>query len=219
MRASGWRGRASRWLILATAISFSAPMSRAQTATTDAPPATESKPGIRFDYHFPTGKQRLHTFLSGTLGIRASLQSALLAATNHFDNAPPEWGPGARGYGRRVASQFGRLAIKNGIEYGLGTAFRRDTEYRRCECTGILRRLRHAVSADFVARRQDGSRTFTMIKVASYYGGGMIPMVWYPPRNSALRDGLRLGTMSFAFGTGMNVLREFWPQIRTLFRR
>ncbi len=219
MHTCSWSRRALWWLVPVAVMSFSFQTGRAQTATPEEERVAAFKPGIRLESAFPTGQQRFRTFLSESFGIRSSLESAVLAGVNHFNNSPPEWGQGAGGYGRRLAGQFGRSVVKHGIEYGLGAVLHQDPTYRRCECTGFLRRLGHAVTADFFARRPDGSRTFTIIKLASSYGGGMIPMAWYPNRYSAAGDGFRLGTMSFAFSTGTNIIREFWPQIRTLFNR
>jgi hypothetical protein len=44
-------------------------------------------------------------------------------------------------------------------------------------------------------------------------------MAWYPDRYTATGDGVRLGTHSLVIGTGANIIREFWPEIRRFFRR
>lgn len=172
-----------------------------------------------WDYHFPTNRQRIHVFLRDTVGPKALLQSAFVAGTRHFANDPPEWRQGTEGYARRLASRIGGLAIQNSVELGLGMAMQQDLEYRRCDCNGFLHRTGHALAATFTARTRDGRSTFTMVKVASRYAGAMISTAWYPDHYTAWGDGARLGTVSIASGTALNVIREFWPEIRRLFRR
>jgi hypothetical protein len=206
-------------MVPAAWMSFGTQLVLAQMPASAAQPTTEAAAAIHSDFHFPTGQERFHAYLRDTFGPGALLQSAFVAGTNHFDNDPPEWRQGAQGYGRRFASRFGRFTIQKSIEYGLGTVLRQDTSYRRCECSGFLRRMSHALSSNFIARKRDGSRTLTIAKVAGYYGSGMISTAWYPDRYTATGDGVRLGTLSLVSGTGVNVIREFWPEIRRFFRR
>jgi len=200
-------------------MSFGTRMILAQTPSTREQPEAEATASIRSDFRFPTSRERFDAYLKDTFGPGALLQSALAAGTNHFVDDPPEWRQGVQGYSRRFASRFGRFAIQESMEFGLATVLRQDTSYRRCECGGFLRRMSHALSSNFIARKRDGSTTFTIAKVASYYGAGMISTAWYPDRYTATGDGVRLGTISLVSGTGASVIREFWPEIRRLFRR
>ena len=73
-------------------------------------------------------------------------------------------GVGARpeGYSRRFGSDFGIAAISTTTRYALSEAFKEDTLYYRCECKGVLPRLRHAVISTLTARRgEDGHRVFS----------------------------------------------------------
>jgi hypothetical protein len=205
---------ASWWLAPVALILFSVHMAQGQTPDVDDKQAL-----IPLDYHFPTNGQRIRAGLRDTFGPRALLVSALVAGTHHLANDPPEWRQGTEGYGRRLASRVGRLAIQNSMELGLGVALQQDLRYRRCDCDGFLRRTGHALISNFTAHTRDGRRTFTIAKVASRYAGAMISTAWYPDRYTAGGDGVRLGTLSIASGTLLNVVREFWPDIRRLFRR
>ena len=111
------------------------------------------------------------------------------------------------------------MAIQNGIELGLGTALQQDLGYRHCNCHGILRRTGHAFISNFTAYTRDGRTTFAPAKAASRYAGAMISTAWYPDRYTAGGDGVRIGTLSMASGTVLNILCEFWPDIRRFFGR
>lgn len=203
------------WLLAPVAlISFGVRMARGQTQNPN-----DNRALVFSENHFPTNRQRIRAYLRETLGPSAFLQSAFVAGTHQFANNPPEWRQGTGGYNRRLASRFGQLAIQNSIELGLGMALRQDLGYRRCDCRGVLRRTGHALISNFTAGTRDGGSTFTAVKVASRYAGAVVSTTWYPDRYSAWGDGVRLGTLSVASGTVLNVVREFWPEIRRLFRR
>ena len=75
------------------------------------------------------------------------MTGALFAAgINQLGNAPPEWGEGAEGFGKRFGSDFAIAAVGTTTRYGLAQAFKEDTLYYRCECRGVLPRMSHAVT-------------------------------------------------------------------------
>ncbi len=212
---NGNRPRARATLLAAAGLlSITVQMAHGQT-----PGGNEKRASFAWDYRFPTNRERLGDFLRDTTGPGAFLQSAFIAGTHHLANAPPEWGRGIEGYNRRLANQFGRTAIQNGILLGLGAALKQDLRYQRCSCSGFLRRTGHALLSDFTARTPDGRQTFTLAKAAGIYAGATISSSWYPDRYTAIGDGIRLGNVSIASSTLMNLAREFWPEIRRLLHR
>ena len=70
------------------------------------------------------------------------------------DKSPPEWDQGVEGFGKRFGSDFAIAAIGTTTRYGLAEAFKEDTLYYRCECSGPFPRLRHAVISTFTGRRR-----------------------------------------------------------------
>ncbi len=204
----------SRWLLPLVLLSPGAQIARGQTQDTDAEAAMTPR-----DYRFPANRQRIRDYVRDTFGSGALAKSALAAGADHFANDPSEWRQGTEGYNRRLASRFGRLAIQNSMELGLGMALQSDFRYRRCDCHGFLRRASHALVSNFTARTRNGGRTFFPARIASQYAGAMIATAWYPDRYTARGDGVREGTSSVVASLGVNVLREFWPEIRRFFHR
>ncbi len=198
----------------AALLSFTVQMAHGQT-----PGENEKRASFALDYRFPTNRERIGDFLRDTTGPGAFFQSVFIAGTHHLVNAPTEWGRGIEGYHRRLANQFGRTAIQNSIQLGLGAALKQDLRYRRCSCSGFLRRTGHALLSNFTARTPDGRQTFTLAKAAGIYAGATISTSWYPDRYTAIGDGIRLGNASMASSTLMNIAREFWPEIRRLLHR
>ncbi len=204
----------SRWLLQVLLLSVGARAVQAQTQDTDTESAT-----LPLDYRFPTDRHRVRDFLQDTLGSGALAKSAFAAGADHFANDPPEWRQGTKAYSRRLASRFGRLAIQNSVELGLGVVLHKDMKYRRCDCEGFLRRTSHALVSSFTVGTRNGGRILLPAKIASQYAGAIISTAWYPDRYTAGGDGVRAGTLSVASTIGLNVLREFWPDIRRFFRR
>jgi hypothetical protein len=137
--------------------------------------------------------------------------AAFAAGINQWSNAPPEWGQGAEGYGKRLGSDFGIAAIGTTTRYGLAEAFREDTLYYRCECSSSFPRLRHAVISTLMGRRgENGHRVFSFSALAAPYAGSMIAVhSWYPDRFDA-KDAFRMGNYSLLGYMGGNIALEFF---------
>jgi hypothetical protein len=46
----------------------------------------------------------------------------------------------------------------------------------------------------------------------------MLPILWYPDRYSPLKDGFRRGSQELGFVVGTNLIAEFSPELKRLFR-
>src|SRR5208337_2916518 len=102
-------------------------------------------------YLRPTEKTKIENYLFDAFGPYPAAGATLAAGISQAYNTPPEWKQGAKGYGKRFGSDFGIAAISTTTRYGLAEAFREDTLYYRCECKGVLPRLRHAVISTLTA--------------------------------------------------------------------
>jgi hypothetical protein len=137
--------------------------------------------------------------------------AGVAAGINQWSNSPPEWGQGVSGFGKRFGSDFGIAAIGTSTRYGLAEAFREDTLYYRCECSGPLPRLRHAVISTLIGRHgEDGHRVFSFSALAAPYAGSMIAVyAWYPDRFGA-KDAFRMGNYTLLANFGGNIALEFF---------
>lgn len=182
-------------------------------AVTD--PATSDK-----DYKPLTAKERTDYLLRETIaspGIYfASFGSAIGEQTS---NKPPEWKQGAKGYFHRVGSQFGAFAISRTIDNAGAAALGYDPRYIRSGNKGFPKRFAHAIAWSFLT--YDGKRNirFNAPVVAGAYGGAMISTLWYPDRFSPLRDGFRKGNIEIGVHVGVNVIKEFSPELKRVFRK
>jgi hypothetical protein len=136
---------------------------------------------------------------------------ATAAGVNQWTNSPPEWDQGIEGYSKRFGSNFGIEAVSVTTRYGLAQAFRQDTLYYRCECSGVFPRLRHAVVSTLTGRQgEDGHRVFSIPALVAPYAGTMAAVYgWYPSRYGA-QDAFRMGNYNLLLNVGGNIGLEFF---------
>lgn len=161
-------------------------------------------------YTRPTQKIKLRNYIFDAIGPYPIVGAAVAAGINQASNDTPEWKQGAEGYGKRFASDLGIAAVSTTTRYALAEAFKEDTLYYRCECKGVLPRLRHAVISTLTSRRgDDGHRVFSFPALVAPYAGTMTAVyAWYPGRYNA-KDGFRMGNYSLLGYVGGNIALEF----------
>ena len=209
--------RGLRSLLLAIAcLSMLLPLTLAQSSAgsnSSSNAALPATPQPAPAYTRPSETIKFHNYLFDAFGPYPIVGAAIAAGINQADNAPPEWGQGGEGYGKRFGSNFGILAISTSTRYGLAELFREDTLYYRCECKGFLPRLGHALISTFTARRgDDGHRVFSIPSLVAPYAGTLVGVYsWYPDRYNGM-DAFRLGNYSLIGYAAQNVGMEFFYQ-------
>jgi hypothetical protein len=162
-------------------------------------------------YVRPTQKIMVNNYLFDAFGPYPIAVSALAAGIGQFSNAPPEWNQGVKGYSKRLGSDFGIALVSTTTRYGLSEAFKQDAMYYRCECSGVLPRLRHALISTLTARYgDDGHRVFSIPALVGPYAGSMTATYgWYPDRYGA-KDAFRTGNYNLLTYAGGNIVLEFF---------
>jgi hypothetical protein len=180
-----------------------------------------SKPEIMdldLKYHRPSERDKLRNYAFDSFGPYAFLGSAFSAGIAQGDTSsnaqnagiPPDWGQGWNSYGARFGSDFGINLVTQTARYSLAEAFRQDTIFYRCACTGFLPRLKHALISTVTARKgDDGHRVFSLpALVAPYAGTEAAVLLWYPRRYEPM-DGFRMGNYNLLAQVGLNLALEF----------
>ena len=165
---------------------------------------------LELSYVRPTQKTMLRNYGFDAFGPYPIVGAGLIAAFHQESNAPPEWNQGVEGYSKRFGSDFGIALVGTTTRYGLAEAFKEDTLYYRCECTGFLPRLSHAALSTLTARRgEDGHRVFSIPALVAPYAGSMTAVYgWYPNRYGA-KDAFRTGNYSLLVYMAGNISLEF----------
>jgi hypothetical protein len=213
-------------LVAAALLTVLSVTARSQTlvAVPAAPPSTESN-AISVQpsspYARPTQRTMARNYVFDAFGPYPIAGALFTAGINQFGNSPPEWNQGVEGYSKRFGSDYGIAAVGTTARYALAEAFKEDTLYYRCECSGVLPRLRHAAISTLTARRgEDGHRVFSFPALVAPYVGSMTAVYgWYPNRFGA-KDAFRTGNYSMlAFVAGNISLEFFYSGPHSLFSR
>ena len=161
------------------------------------------------DYVFPTSHERFKRYVKSTIGPFALARTAASAGISQWRDSPEEWGQGAKGYGRRLASGVGQNAIQQTVTYGLDEAMGLDTGFQRSKREGFFPRFKDALIQNVTSRTKSGDRVISVPRFAGVYTGAIVAReTWYPDRYN-YKDGLRSGTTSLLTGFGINLVREF----------
>lgn len=136
-------------------------------------------------------------------------------------DAPPGWGRGVSGFGKRLGSIESQNMIQSSIT-SLGDALVKvEPRYDRCLCEGAWPRLRHAVVRNFVTYGGPGDtdRRPQIVPYAAALGAGVVVATWEPQNRDRWAKGYQGVITQMWFGALIDTLAEFAPDMRRKFRR
>jgi hypothetical protein len=89
-----------------------------------------------------------------------------------------------------------------------------DPRYFRCRCAGVWHRSGHALKMTLFAYDANGNKHLDLPRFVGDYGSAMIVTTWYPTHYSPVVQGVQLGHAQLGMDAGVNVLREFSPELK-----
>ena len=150
----------------------------------------------------------------------AVARSGVAAGLDQGMTNPYEWGGGMAGFGRRFASAFGTHLVRSSIHFGVSKLLHEELSYQRSGETGFGRRLKYALLSTVITRKTTThKRTPAIGEVSGIFGGAFISRLWHPAAYHTAASGFSSAGIGFAAEAGMNMLHEFWPEIRHPHRR
>jgi hypothetical protein len=165
-----------------------------------------------------TRQERLGNYVSGLASYQSVITAAAGAGISQASNTPEEWGGGAEGYGKRVGNVFAQHVIRDTLQYGVSAALHEDNRYFVSGETGFMRRIKYAVMSTFLARHDNGNRSFSFSRIGASAGTAFISREWQPPSETNAGDGAVAFGLNMGTQLGFNVFREFWPDMKRRFR-
>src|SRR5205823_5777588 len=121
-----------------------------------------------------------HKYVVSTLGPAGALHATIASGFEQWRGSPEAWDKDSAGYSKRWLSEFAESAIGNTTKYAVARAFHHDPSFAPCQCTGVARRVRHALGSPFMARTRDGRRVFSLATVSGLTAENVIPAsTWY----------------------------------------
>ncbi len=174
------------------------------------PVNTETVAPTTFPFH-----ERLTIYVHSFTTPESLISPLMGAGISQAEGTPREWGGGMAGFGKRMASAYGRNAISRTIMLGVATVDHEDPRYHPSDQKGFWPRTRHAIVSTFVSPTTSGGSEPAYSRFAGAYGAAFIANAWEPPSEDSARHALERGSISLVSSIGWNVFKEFWPSIRS----
>lgn len=134
------------------------------------------------------------------------------AGIGQWENEPPGWGQGAKGYAYRFGSGMARHVIAETIRFGVAAADSEDPRYHPSQESGVWNRTRNAILETFTSQTASGSRVPAYSRFVGIYGAAFIANSWYPDSRATPGYALRRGSTALGSSVGFNLFREFFPR-------
>lgn len=134
-------------------------------------------------------------------------------------NTPSEWGGGVPGFARRLGSRTLTGILQGTFQAAMAAPLHEDVRYISSGQVGFKRRVLHAIAFSFVTYNSQGHTTLNISNLTGYYAATAVSTFWVPIRGSVAEYTLTNGTEQIGLSVPVNILQEFWPEIRRKIRR
>jgi hypothetical protein len=166
-----------------------------------------------------TAQQRAQWVLFNTVGPQALAGEAFSAGFSTLVNTPAEYGSHWDGFGKRAGADLSEAAVSHGMEAGLGAIWGEDPRYFRDAGAPFKNRLGHVFKMTFLARDRDGNLMPAYARFVAIPSAVGLSSTWRPASEDSLGNvGARIG-LGVLGRVGTNAFAEFWPDIKSIFRR
>jgi len=177
------------------------------TSRQDAPPLTTDEKFHLF------ARSAFDPVEFGLVGLQAGLSQA--------EDEFPEYGQGAEGYGKRYGA-----ALADEVSAGFFSNFfypallKEDPRYFRIGQGTLKRRIRYALTQEFVCHTDRGGRSFAFSNVLGALSAGGLSNAYYPRSDRGFGLTLSRAGIALLYGSLGGLSDEFWPDVsRKLFHR
>jgi hypothetical protein len=155
--------------------------------------------------------EKFKSFVAQSTSPYATFSSAIAASFR------PSWNDSQ--YTENYAGRFGR-AISDQTEQGfftkflLPTVFHQDPRYHPSTDTGTSDRATYALSRVLITRNDNGRATLNTSELLGAVLAASITSAYHPYRHFTPGETADRAASGIGADAGMNLLREFWPDIR-----
>jgi hypothetical protein len=169
------------------------------------------------DFHPLTAGEKAKFYAKSLFSPFQFLAAGAAAGITQWENVPASWGQGAEGYGHRFGNYFAKQTTQRTLRLGFEELLHEDNRYFTSGEHGVGRRILYALERSVLARKDDGKSRISISQIGSTAGASFISRLWQPSTNNSAGD----GAVSFGIGmgtnAGLNVLREFLPDVTRRF--
>jgi hypothetical protein len=142
------------------------------------------------------------------------ISAGIIAGVSQGNKSYPEFGQGAKGYGRYYWHAMADQAIGNYLtEAIVPAATHEDPRYYTLGRGGFIKRTGYAVSRLFITRTDSGGRTINLSEIVGNGAGAGISDLYYPSRERTWTKTGQKWVTQIALDGVFNIVKEFWPDI------
>jgi hypothetical protein len=142
------------------------------------------------------------------------VSAGILAGASQANKSYPEFGQGAKGYGRYYWHAMTDQAVGNYLtEAIVPVVTHEDPRYYTLGRGGFFKRAGYAVSRLLITRTDAGGRTLNLAEIVGNGAGAGISNTYYPARERTWTKTGQKWLTQVALDGAFNILKEFWPDI------
>jgi hypothetical protein len=167
-------------------------------------------------YHPLHAGEKFKVFANDTFDRWTVVKAAAAAGIGQASDRP-HYGQGAEAFGERFGAALGDVASYNFLtEFAFPVVLRQDPRYFRLgDSSSGKHRLAYALSRVIITRNDSGRNGPNASLILGGLGSVALSNAYYPTADQTVgfalqRFGLQMGAVA-----GANVLKEFWPGIRS----
>lgn len=200
-------------------------------ATNVAQPATSSEPkrlfGIIPNYRTSetlhpytpiSAKQKFHLAAQDSFDPGPVILAAIVAGIDQGTNADKSYGQGVQAYAKYWGAEYATFVIGNYMtEAVLPSVLHQDPRYFRMGCCG-WKRVGYALGQIVWTHSDSGKGQFNFSEIVGNSIASGASMGFFPNNRTAGDFASSLG-IQLGVDAGVNVLKEFWPEVNRAFSR
>jgi hypothetical protein len=142
------------------------------------------------------------------------VSAGMIAGASQANKSYPEFGQGAKGYGRYLWHAVADQAVGNYMTEAIVPAVtHEDPRYYTLGHGGVFKRTGYAVSRLLITRTDSGHGTFNLSEIVGNGAGAGISDLYYPSRERTWTKTGQKWLTQIALDGVFNILKEFWPDI------
>jgi hypothetical protein len=168
------------------------------------------------NYEPLTGSERLNLYFKMNYASVGAYFGPFFTALvlDQTTNSPAQWGGGFKGYGRRVASRMGDAILQGTFQAPAAAVLHEDVRYIVSSQHGFKSRAWHAIKYSFLTYNDQGRSTLNVANLGAYYASTAVSTAWLPGRRNIASYTLSNATEQIGLSLPVNLLQEFWPEVR-----
>jgi hypothetical protein len=171
--------------------------------------------------HVPlSGRQKFNLFLKSTYEPYTFFSAAFGATLAQAEGQWYGYGGGLPGWGKRFGASLADTESRRFIQgFVFSTALHQDPRYFRSSKKKTVPRAWYAITRVLVTRADDGHETFNSSEFLGTLFTSSLQNAYYPEGDRGFGNTMNRFLGALSSDASSNLLREFWPEIRRLFRK